>query len=161
MNIDGLILESKFPEYQFLIKGPFHKVWRDGFPVDEQKILILQFDRYICMVDDMVQEQEWTEEDKEFALRQLEVQMNNPKYRDMYVHVPKRPDKPWPTYDDTHHKQIPNIAVATGTVHTALAYERTREGGGRPEVVAKLEELALQDLEGTPAPVQEDEMVAL
>lgn len=145
MDIDGLILESRHPEYQFLIKGPMQKVWRDGFPVDEQKILILQFDRYICFVDDMTQEQEWSDEDKLFVARQLEVSLNDPKMRAMWVHEPVRPSAPWPTYDETHHKQIHVIAKATGMAAEALAYEQAgRPGGPRPEVVKNLQELVAE-----------------
>jgi|SRR5215475_6472477 len=161
MNIDGLILESRYPEYQFLIKGPLHKMWRDGFPVDEQKILILQFDRFICFIDDMVREQEWTDEDQLFAARQLEQSFNDPKYRDMWVHEPVRPARPWPTYDETHWKQIHTIAQATGMVHEALAYEQQgREDGPRPEVVKFLQNLVAEQ-EQSQALSDSDDMVAV
>jgi len=162
MNIDGLILESRHPEYQFLIKGPMQKVWRDGFPVDEQKILILQFDRFICFTDDMIREQEWTEEDKEFCGRGLEQILGDPKQRAMWIHEPKKPPLPWPTYDDTPSKQIHTIAQATGMINEAIAYESSgREGGARPEVLKNLQVLAQAAEAETITDEELDEMTAV
>jgi hypothetical protein len=166
-EIAGLVLESKFAEYQYLAKGPLHKVWRDGFPVDEQKILRLHFERYICFVDQMAREQEWTPEDCEYALRQIAQQLATPQYHDMWVHLPAKVEPPWPTYDETHPKQIHTIAQAIGMVAEALAYENRRPGGPRTMVVENLQN-ALGDAPAAPAPeaVEEgapesDEMYAL
>jgi hypothetical protein len=142
MDIDGLVLESKYPEYQFLIKGPLEQVWRDGFPVQENQIISLQFDRYLCEVDVMAQNQEWGEPQKQSVAGAVERQLNDPQYRDMWVHITPKPTKPWPTYDETPPNQVVSIAQATGTVTQALVYEqRGREGGPREAVVAKLQEL--------------------
>lgn len=46
---------------------------------------------------------------------------------------------PWPTYDSTHHKQIPSVAQTVGMVSEALAYEL--ENKNRGEVVERLREL--------------------
>jgi|SRR5215471_3277820 len=160
MNIEGLILESRYPEYQFLVKGPMQKVWRDGFPVDEQKILILQFDRFICFMDDMIKEQEWTEEDVEFCGRGLQNVLDDPKYRAMWIHEPKRPAMPWPTYDETPSKQIPTIAKSIGMINEAMAYETSgREDGPRPEVVERLAALSAEQPEAVTE--FEDEMSAV
>ncbi len=151
MNIEGLVLESKYPQYRLFVKGPLEKKWRDGFPVDEQKLLIIEFDRFLCEMDEMISNQEWTEEDKEFCARGLEIHLKNPLFRDVWVHEISRPGKPWPTYNETHHNQIAAIAAATGQIEAALSYEtRGREGGPRPSVEAKLREL----LEGQSDPVE-------
>ena len=136
------------------MKGPLHKAWRDGFPVDEQKILQLQFERYICFVDDMIRRQEWTPEDIEHAARQIEYMLGDPTQKDMWLHELPVVTPPWPTYDETHHKQIHVIAQSIGLVGEALTYEtRSREGGPRPEVVKNLE-AALG--EQAPEPVGEE-----
>ena len=151
MDITGLILEAQAPQYQVLLKGPLHKVWRDGFPVDEQKILQLQFDRYICFVDDMQRRQEWTDEDRTFVERGIEQLLDDPSFREMWVHVPVRPPAPWPTYDETHHKQIHVVAASVGLIEQALAYElHGREDGPRPEVVKNLEAAKSKQPEGVP-----------
>jgi hypothetical protein len=132
-------------------------VWRDGYRVEEQKILVLQFDRFICFTDDMAKEQEWTPEDKEYAARGLESQLNDPMFRDMWIHQPVLPDKPWPTYDETHPKQIHTVAIATGMVEQALAYEsRGRADGPRPSVVENLQK-ALNAQQPAEEPVEESD----
>jgi hypothetical protein len=50
------------------------------------------------------------------------------------------PTPPWPTYEETHHKQIPVLAEQLGLVNEALAYERAREKP-RAEVTERLEGL--------------------
>ena len=143
MDINGLVLESRYPEYHFLIKGPFQQVWRDGFSVQEQKIIDLAFDRYLLEMDVAAREQEWTAEERESVTRALQASFDDPTFRDMWVHQIPKPPLPWPTYDSTHHNQIAVIAQATGMVHAALAYEqRGREGGPRESVVTKLQQLA-------------------
>ena len=159
MDIDGLILEARWPEYQFLVKGPLQKVWRDGFPVDEQKIIPLQFDRFICFIDDMAREQEWSDGDRDHVARALEVSLNDPKFREMWVHEALKPPLPWPAYDETHHKQIHVVAKSVGLVGEALAYEQHgRPEGPRPEVVKNLQ-AALADAQPA-AEIDVDELVA-
>jgi hypothetical protein len=166
INIEGLVLESKYPEHQFLIKGPLEKVWRDGFPVDEFSIIPLQFDRYLCEVDVMAREQEWNDDQREAVTRALDRSLGDPGFRDMWVHEIPKPPKPWVTYDDTHHAQIAMIAQATGTMAETLAYEtRGRPEGPRDGVVKKLQELIEaqgKEADGGPEePLQSDEMVAV
>lgn len=48
-------------------------------------------------------------------------------------------DKPWPKYDETHHKSIPALADQLGLVAEALQYEQ--ENKNRGEVVEKLTEI--------------------
>ena len=161
MDIKGLILESNFPELQVLLKGPLQKVWRDGFPVDEQKILQLQFDRYICFVDDMVRRQEWTPEDTEYAARHIESMLNDPTEREMWIHQPPVVQPPWPTYNETHHKQIHVVAKSIGLVGEALTYEtRGREEGPRPEVVKNLEAALGEQVPTNAQELQEEELFA-
>jgi hypothetical protein len=139
MKLDGLVLESKYSQYQFLVKGPLEKVWRDGFPVDEYTIIPLQFDRYLCEVDEMARNQEWGEQQREAVGGSIQRHLDDPGFRDMWIHESPKPPLPWPTYDETHHNQIPVIAQATGMVIAALAYEqRGRPGGPRVSVVEKL-----------------------
>lgn len=155
MDISGLILEAQAPELQVLLKGPLQKAWRDGFPVDEQKILQLQFERYICFVDDMQRRQEWTDEDRVYVERGIQQLLDDPTFGEMWVHVPQRPPAPWPTYDETHHKQIPVIAQSVGLIDQAIAYEtHGREGGPRPGVLEQLQALKEQT-----APVPEGEEI--
>lgn len=142
LDVTGLILESKYPELQFIVKGPRMTVWRDGYPVQEPKHIILYFDRYICMVDDIVRDQELTDEDKEYVGHAIEAAFKNPNARDFWIHDLPKAAPPWPNYDATHHNQIPVMAEATGLVNEALMYEqRGRPGGPREGVVKKLEAL--------------------
>lgn len=143
LDLDTLVLESKHPQLQYLIKGPYQDVWKDGFPTKEQKVLVLQFERYICEVAEMARDQEWNEEERDIVAKRLQYELyENLRERDFWKHEPPKPAIPWPTYDQTHHSQIAMIAKATGTVEEALVYEtRGREDGPRESVVKKLEEL--------------------
>lgn len=49
---------------------------------------------------------------------------------------------PWPTYDATHHNQIPTLAASLGFAQAALAYELQNKN--RETVVAKLRELVAE-----------------
>lgn len=65
---------------------------------------------------------------------------------EVWAHVLPKAEKPWPTYDDTHHKAIPGLAEQLGLVAEALAYEQ--ENKARGEVVASLtEKLEAQNAE--------------
>ena len=165
MQIDGLVLESKYPEYQWCIKGPIRKVWKDGFPVDEPKLLVLQFDRYLCEVDEMVQNQEWTPEDKEYVARIMERDLVDPRFRDAWQHQAPKIHPPWPTYDETHHNQVPVIAKATGQVAEALAYEeRGRPDGPRESVVKKLRALLAEPRDNgsaAPEPAEAEDLLSV
>lgn len=148
MEIEGLLLESKYPEYRFVVKGPLQKVWIDGFPVDEQKILTLEFDRYICDVEQLAVEQEWTPGDREAVSGTLDRFLRDPMFRDMWIHEAPKPPKPWPNYDEMDAKQIPVVAQATQQIDEALAYE-TRGRKPRSTVVAALEKLQSEKVEDT------------
>lgn len=161
MKLEGLVLESKYPQFQMLVKGPMQKVWKDGFPIDEQKIIVLEFDRFICELDEMKLAQEWGAGELESVERQLERQLRDPSFRDAWVHEMPKPAKPWPTYDETHHNQIPTIAQATGQVESALTYE-TRGREPRESVVKKLQALLAEEPthDGSPAETP-DELFAV
>ncbi len=57
--------------------------------------------------------------------------------------------QPWPTYDETHHKSIPQVAQTVGMVAEALAYEKQNKD--RAEVVQRLSELLAVDAEAAEA----------
>lgn len=142
LPLDGLILESRHAEYQYIVKGPLETNWQDGFPREQPKHIVLEFDDFICMLDDQAFRKEWTDEDKLYIGRALERAFRDNEVRaQMWIHEKPRPPLPWPKYNETHHKQIPQIAAATGTVAEAIRYENERDGGPRVEVIQKLTEL--------------------
>jgi len=156
-DLDTLMLESKWGEMTYIIKGPMEVKWRDGFPKQEQKHMVFQFDRYMCDIGEECRRMELTDEDKEFVVRKIEHDLKDVDMRaELWVHEPPKISPPWPTYEDTHHNTIPGIAKSVGLVDEALAYEMRREGGPRESVVKKLEELQA----GT-APVGEDDFAAV
>lgn len=163
MKLEGLVLESKYAEYIQLIKGPMQKVWKDGFPVDEQEVLPLEFDRYLCVLDDVLQAKEWGEIQREHIERYLERALRDPSFVDFWVHETPKVMPPWPNYNDTHHNQIPVVAQSVGLVREALTYEtRGREGGPRESVVKKLSEILNEDVPSVvSADVTEDELLAV
>lgn len=157
MELEKLVLESKYPQYQFIVKGPRITVWKDGYPVQEPKHIVLFFDRFLCVMEDTIRDQELSEEDCDFVKRGIEAAFKNPTFTDMKIHEAPKINAPWPTYDTTHHNQVPVIASQIGMVAEAIAYEtRGREGGPRESVVKKLAELQ----NGAPAPDHEDDLVA-
>lgn len=150
MKLEGLVLESKYPEFQYIIKGPRETVWRDGYPIQQPRHIVLEFDRYLCEVDVMAKNQEWSDDDKEFVLRQLNTALADSFMSDMWVHAKPVIGKPWPNYDETHHNQVAVVAKSIGLVAEALTYEKQREGGPRESVVKKLQEIMSED-----APIEE------
>lgn len=80
----------------------------------------------------------WTDEERETVEASLDALCQRwPEA--VWVHSAPHAEKPWASYDETHHKQIPALAQATGSVVAALAYEQ--ENKNRAEVVEKLTEL--------------------
>lgn len=151
MEISGLLLESKYPEYRLVVKGPMQKVWRDGFPVDEPKIMTLEFDRFICDVEQIAIEQEWTPGDIEAVENTLKRHLSDPTFRDVWIHEIPKPPKPWPNYDEMPEAQVAVVAQATEMIDAALAYE-TRGRKPRPKVVTALEKAQAE----TPAVTESD-----
>lgn len=160
MNLEGLVLESRYPQLERYIKSGATQEYRDGLPVTGRKHLKLEFDRFICEVNQMAEEQEWTDEDKEFAAREIERELKNPTTRDIWVHEKPKINPPWPNYNETHHNSIAGVAKATGLVGEAITYEsRGREGGPRESVIKQLE--ALQgDSSDAVVPTEDDDLVA-
>lgn len=86
------------------------------------------------------EEEDWTDEEREVVEKVLLNLCNKvPEY--VWVYSEPEVPAPWPTYDDTHHKQIPTLAETLGLVSEALLYEQKHKN--RPEVTKLLEE-ALQ-----------------
>jgi len=159
-NLRDVVLESKYGEYQYLAKGPLQTSWRDGFPKQEPKLISLQFERFLCEVRDEIDRQELTEEDQQYLAAKLQHDLSDTMYRDMWVHEPVKPDKPWPSYEETDVKQIAVVAKATGLVEQALTYERRRDDGPREDVVKELSEL--QEFAGAiDLTVNEDDFTAV
>jgi hypothetical protein len=141
-TIDGLVLEAKWPQLQYVVKGPIQDEWRDGIPVRRAKHLILEFDRYLLIMDDLVREKEWDDEDKLYILRQLNYELGRPQFVDFWEHKMPVPNAPWPNYNDTPENQVITIAQATGLIAEALRYENAgRPGGPREKIVLKLNQL--------------------
>jgi hypothetical protein len=141
VKIDGLVLESKYPQLQYIIKGPIEDSWRDGIPQRIPKHIVLEFDRHLLIMDDLIREKELNDDDKTYISRQLDYELNRAQFNDFWVHQPPKPNPPWATYDQTDPKQIATVAQATGLVVEALRYENARDDGPRDAVVAKLEAL--------------------
>lgn len=88
------------------------------------------------------EENDWTDEEREIVEKCLLRECNRfPEY--IWVYSEPEVPAPWPTYDDTHHKQIPTLAETLGLVEQSLNYERKHKN--RPEVVKLLEEALLKD----------------
>ncbi len=82
----------------------------------------------------------WGPAEKEIVARHmLRLLEKNPGWAQFSLHSKAPAAKPWPTYDETHHNQIPTFAEGVGLVNEALAYER--ENKARDSVIQKLEEL--------------------
>jgi len=140
-DLDTLMLESKYGEMTYMVKGPLVTNWKDGFPKQEPKLFVFQFDRFMCDIGDEIRRMELTDEDKEYVLRKIERDLADIDMRaDMWIHQPPKVNPPWPNYEETHANAIPGIAKSIGLVDEALTYESRREGGPRESVVKKLQE---------------------
>ena len=142
LNVDGLVLESQYAEYNYCVKGPLIIDYSDGFPKQVPKHIVLDFDSYLCEIDDVVLRNELTEEDREYIGRAIEGALKNPMFKEMWVHEAPKPPIPWPSYNETPASEVPVVAKTIGLLQEALAYEqRGRPEGPRPTVVKKLEDL--------------------
>lgn len=158
LTVDGLVLESKYADYNYCIKGPIETNYTDGFPRQQAKHIVLDFDSFLCEVDDVVARNELTDEDKEYIGRAVNAALGNPLFTEMWEHKSPKPNPPWPTYDDTNASEIPVVAKSIGLVREALTYE-TRGREPRPLVVKKLEGLLGES--DTDAPVEDLEISAV
>jgi hypothetical protein len=157
LNVDGLVLESQYADYNFIIKGPQITDYSDGYPRQRPKHIVLDFDSFLCEVDDVVLRNELTDEDKEYIGRSVEAALNNPMYKEMWVHELPKPPLPWPSYEETSASQVPLVAKTIGMIEEALRYEQHgRPDGPRPTVVKKLEELRAEPATEPPPPDAEE-----
>jgi hypothetical protein len=158
LNVEGLVLESQYADYNYCIKGPLIIDYSDGYPKQHPKHIVLDFDSFLCEVDDVVARNELTDEDKEYMGRALEAALKNPLFKEMWIHQSPKPPMPWPSYDETPASQIPMVAKTIGLIAEALAYEqRGRDGGSRPTVVKKLQELQTEAPDVPSAPPEDSE----
>lgn len=89
-------------------------------------------------LDDAADAYDWTDEEKEWAARQLIRRSENPAFNDFKLYEPPTPSAPWPTYDDTHHNKIAVLADELGLVVEAVHYERANKN--RQSVIDQLNE---------------------
>ena len=87
-------------------------------------------------------------EDREAVEQKL---LRSPFYGEDFIKVEAAylaPQKPWASYDETHHFKIPGLAVELGLVAEALAYEQATKN--REGVVKALEDKlpAAEDVTG-------------
>ena len=81
------------------------------------------------------EEKGWSQEEHDLVVRVVDgVCAQQPEY--VWEWVQQHAPKPWPTYDEVHHKSIPGLAEQLGLVAEALAYEEQTKN--RREVVEKL-----------------------
>lgn len=83
-------------------------------------------------------EQGWDEETREKAEAWMLAKQNYGKDFVQVVPVVREVAKPWPSYNNTHHFKVAELAAELGLVPEALAYERANKN--RAGVVEKLEE---------------------
>lgn len=160
-DLNGLILESRYHEYQYIIKGPIQTNWQDGFPRQEPKHIVLHFKGFVCLLEDEIRDQELDDDDKLHVFKAIQSSLKNPNFTDMWVHERPRPGMPWPTYAETDVKQIPMVAQVTKTIGAAIAYERDgRPEGPREAVIKKLEDLLAVEVEAEPK-VSSDDFAAV
>lgn len=101
-------------------------------------------------LDVQAEQKGWSDSEKEIVARHMLRKLRDADCLFLLAEEP-RYAAPWPTYDSTHHKSIPGIAIATGTVSAALGYElqnKKREG-----LIAELREA----LNANPAPTVDEE----
>jgi hypothetical protein len=97
------------------------------------------------------EEKGWSQEEHDAVVNAVDRKCKTePEY--VWEVTMAKAEKPWPTYDDTHHNQIATLATTLGLVAEALVYES--ENKNRDSVTEKLRE-ALPI-----APVGDEEFVA-
>jgi len=128
-RIKGLVASFGLPGSEFSIVNPLtgeterHAEIRGGF-----------FDS-----DAAKEQQGWTDEEHDIVVESLnKLCVQQPTVCARVEQEIYAPVKPWPTYDETHHKTIPVLAGQLGLVELTLAYER--ENRNREGIIAALEE---------------------
>jgi hypothetical protein len=96
----------------------------------------------------------WTAEEKD-TVEQVLLQWCDRWPEAIWLHSEAPAVKPWPKYDETHHKSVPTLAEQLGLVAEAVTYEKQNKN--RPEVVEKLTAILNGD---TDTAVVEDALTA-
>lgn len=107
----------------------------DGTPLFTAEIIGGWFD-----LDSQAEQKGWDEREKELVAEHMLKKLGDSDCQ--FTLVERGPvvhPAPWPTYDATHHKQVPALAEQLGLADKALAYELQNKR--RDEVVAKLREV--------------------
>jgi len=171
----GKVYYSPFSAYQFIVR-PRRDIFTGGVKTDEIRELVAEFaihggeyeyenpdgftDRAAIInghyfdLDTQAEQKGWTDEEKALVEKRLDrACVDFP--REIRLHTKPPAEKPWPTYDDTHHLQVARIAEATGTLDQALAYEK--ENANRKGVVKMLEQAVAEAAQAAPEPDPEPE----
>lgn len=84
------------------------------------------------------EKQGWSNEERELVETFIQKKPNF--NHDFVEHKPavKVIEKPWPSYNNTHHFKVADLAAELGLLEEALAYEQANKN--RPGVIEKLEE---------------------
>lgn len=88
-------------------------------------------------LDEQATSKGWDEVEKEVVARHM-TQMLDKSWCQFTLYSAPKVSAPWPNYDSTHHSKIVEIAKATGTEQTALAYEKQEKN--RKSVIEGLTE---------------------
>lgn len=109
-------------------------------------------------LDAQAEQKGWDDDEKEIVARHLlrVICPTQPEFCQLHTEAPA--GKPWPTYDSTHHNQIPTLAETLGLVAEALTYERQNKN--RESVIVKLNELLSASASNSNAPDDEDLIAA-
>lgn len=86
-------------------------------------------------LDEQAREKGWSDEDKEVVARHM-IQMLSKPWCQFTLYDRPKVGAPWPTYDETHHSKIVDLAQTLGLVSEALLYEEQEKN--RPSVVEGL-----------------------
>lgn len=88
------------------------------------------------------EEKGWTQEEHDAVVAAVDRKCKSePEY--VWEVTLAKAEKPWPTYDETHHNQVPTLAATLGLVAAAIAYEEQNKA--RESVLEKLREAVPQE----------------
>lgn len=88
-------------------------------------------------LDEQAREKGWEDAEKEVVARHMLTMLSKP-WAQFTLHEQARIPAPWPTYDETHHSKIVDLASTLGFVGEALIYEEQNKK--RPSVIEGLRE---------------------
>lgn len=81
------------------------------------------------------EEKGWSQEEHDLVVQAIDRKCKSePEY--VWEVTLAKAEKPWPTYDETHHNQIPTLAKTLGLVAETLLYEEQNKN--RESVLEKL-----------------------